>query len=92
MSLSLSKGQLRVAPLMALPRLMEALGGSLTPILRELHISPALLQQPENSIPIVTVGRMLERDAQQVHCEYLGYCWGIAAVSPSSAWSVRRWA
>jgi AraC-like DNA-binding protein len=76
MSLSLGKGQLRVAALMALPKLMEALGGSLTPILRELHISSALLQHPENCIPMVTVGRMLERAAQQLHCEHLGLLLG----------------
>ncbi len=76
MPLNLSKGQLRVAPLVALPRLMEALGGSLAPILRELRISPVLLQQPDNSIPIVTVGRILERAAQQLQCEYLGLLLG----------------
>jgi len=85
-SLSLARGQLRVAPLMALPRLMESLGGSLAPILRELNISPALLQQPENSIPMVTLGRILERAAQQLHCEHLGlllgYYSGVAQLGP----------
>lgn len=86
MSLALGKWQLRVAPLMALPQLVEALGGSLAPILRELHISPAVLQNPENFIPMVTVGRMLERAAQQLHCEYLGlllgHYSGVAQLGP----------
>lgn len=69
-------GHLRAAPLRPLPELMRRLGGNLEPLLGALRLPGEVLQNPDYLLPILTVGELLARAADQVKCEHLGLLLG----------------
>jgi AraC-like DNA-binding protein len=65
-------GQLRVAPLVELPPALRELGWDPELLFGEAAFDAALLRNPENTVPISTLGRLLKHCAERTGCPHLG--------------------
>lgn len=70
------EGLLRVAPLMAIPAILREHGVEPGEVLAEFDIAPAIFDDPENTLPFATVGRLLGRCRERMDCAHLGLLMG----------------
>jgi AraC-like DNA-binding protein len=66
------EGRQRVGALIALPGILRELGANPAEIVAGAGIDPALLQNPENSLSFIEVGRLLRACVAATGCEYFG--------------------
>ncbi|HSD59712.1 MAG TPA: AraC family transcriptional regulator [Burkholderiales bacterium] len=69
---SVEEGMLRVSILAEVPRVLEALGQNPGQVLQESGLDPALLRDPENTIPFHAVGALLEHCVARTGCRHFG--------------------
>jgi AraC-like DNA-binding protein len=74
---------LRVGAVMAIPAVLEDLGCDATRVLAEFGIQPAYFDDPENTLPYATVGRILGRCVDETGCRHFGLLVGERAGMPS---------
>ncbi len=72
-------GTMRVAPALALVRVLGDLGHDHAAVLAAAGWPPGLLNNPENLAPFTAFGRLLAVAAMQTGCEHLGLLVGQAA-------------
>ncbi len=68
----ITAGHARVGGYHAVPGLIRSLGGQPEAVLRPLRLSEEFLQNPDNILPIATLGELLHRGAQETACEHFG--------------------
>ena len=73
------RGMLRVATTMALPALLKEHGLDPVPLLAEFGLEPADFDEPENTLPFATLGRLLGRCAEATRCPHFGLLVGQRA-------------
>lgn len=69
-------GLLRIAPLVAIPRLLRHLGQDPTAVLARADIDPRLLDDGEQTIPYASAGRLLAICAARTGCDHFGLMLG----------------
>lgn len=62
----------RVGGFVALPRLIQQLGGDPEAVLRDAGLEPSALNHSENRIPYAAIARLLDRSARSTGCEHIG--------------------
>ncbi len=72
----MTEGAVRVGPLVALPELLRSFGADSDGVAREAGVDPRLLDDPENSIGFVALGRLLALCAARTDCAHLGLALG----------------
>lgn len=72
----MTEGAVRVGPLVALPALLRSFGADPDTVFREAGVDPRLLDNPENSIGFVALGRLLALSAARTGCAHLGLLLG----------------
>lgn len=72
-------GFLRVGPVMAVPALLEELGCDATVLLEQFGLTPAYFENPENTLPSRTLGRILGQCVAATGCEHFGLLVGERA-------------
>lgn len=77
------EGLLRVAPLMGIPAILREHGVDPDEVLAEFDIAPAVFDDPENTLPFATVGRMLGRCRERTGCAHVGLLLGRRAGATS---------
>ena len=65
-------GHARVGAYHAVPGLIRSLGGQPEAVLRPLRLSEEFLQNPDNVLPMATLGELLHRGAQETRYENFG--------------------
>jgi AraC-like DNA-binding protein len=75
----LTAGTIRVAPALALIKVVVDLGLDPAPILAEAGWSPALLDDPDNPVPFAALGRLVAVAASLTGCEHFGLLVGQKA-------------
>lgn len=73
----------RVGAVMAIPAVLEDLGCDATRALAEFGLEPAYFDNPENSLPYATLGRILGRCVDETGCRHFGLLVGERAGMPS---------
>ncbi len=68
--------QVRAAPLLGLAHVLEEFGVDCEGVLRELGLRPGLLQNPDNTLPFTTAGRLFGRCVELTGCRHLGILLG----------------
>lgn len=66
------EGMLRVSILAQVPLLLRDLGQDPDRVVREAGLDPALLRDPENTIPFRTAGLLLQRSVARTGCSHFG--------------------
>jgi len=67
-----SAGLLRVAPLMDMPVLLKSAGVDPHGLLAEFGLSPHFFEDPENVLPVATIGGILKRCVERTNCAHFG--------------------
>jgi AraC-like DNA-binding protein len=62
----------RIATLMEVPGLLKERGVDAARLFAEFHLDPAYFEEPENSIPFATMGKVLGRCAEQTRSPHFG--------------------
>jgi AraC-like DNA-binding protein len=75
----LSDHDVRVATMMAIPRLLEELGADPAALLAEFDLPPDHFDNPDNTIGAGTVGRLLGRCVEETECAHFGLLVGERA-------------
>ena len=76
---SVKPGQVRIAPIMALPSVLAEFGVDASRLLREFKLEPAAFGDPENRVAYSTVGRIFSRCVEATSCEHFGLLVGERA-------------
>jgi AraC-like DNA-binding protein len=76
---SVKPGQVRIAPIMALPSVLAEFGVDASRLLREFKLGPAAFGDPENRVAYSTVGRIFGRCVEATSCEHFGLLVGERA-------------
>ena len=76
-------GTVRIAPVAAIPRVLEHLGFEPVATLAEMGFDIQLFEDPENVIPYVARSQLLERCADKTGCRHFGHL-VARSTSPSS--------
>lgn len=66
------KGEIRVAPLGAIPDILREFGVAPGPLLKTFGLSEELFHHPENTIPFQLMGRVVNACAQATGCPHFG--------------------
>ena len=66
------EGAVRIGPLLAFADVVKGLGADPDALLAEVGLSPAYLQEPENSLPLRTIGHLLRRAVEVTRCHHVG--------------------
>lgn len=74
---------LRVGAVMAIPAVLEDLGCNAARVLAEFGIQPAYFDNPENTLPYATLGRVFGRCVDETGCQHFGLLVGERAGMPS---------
>ena len=69
-------GRVRIGPLLALPALMRELGQDPDAVLREAGLDPQILDDPDNVVEFLDVGRLLSLCATRAACPHIGLLLG----------------
>lgn len=67
---------IRVAPLLALPMLLDEFQIAWQPLLEQLGLPHTLLESPENTIPFAVAGKLLKICAAETGCPHFGLLLG----------------
>lgn len=70
------KGEVRVAPLGAIPDLLRDFGVTPSPLLRSFGLSEEFFHEPENTLPFEVLGRVLNACARETGCPHFGLLTG----------------
>ncbi|MBL8419646.1 MAG: AraC family transcriptional regulator [Dechloromonas sp.] len=70
------KGEIRVAPLGAIPDLLREFGVSPGPLLKTFGLSEELFHHPENTMPYQLMGRVVNACARATGCPHFGLLLG----------------
>ena len=73
---AVNEGCLRVGPLVGVPQMLRELGVNPAEMIDEIGLDPGLLDNPENTIPFVTVGRLLSWCAARTQRSHFGLLLG----------------
>ena len=65
-------GALRIGPLLALPDVVTELGGDPDALLAEVGLSRAHFQDPENTIDLISAGKLLRLARETTRCDHVG--------------------
>ena len=74
---------IRVGGAVAIPEILQGLGANTATILSAVGLDPQILADPENVIPFLTLGRLLDECVAATGCEHFGLLVGQRS-SPSS--------
>ena len=77
------EGHLRVGPLIEIPQILRERGIDPVEVIRSAGLEMALLDDPENMISFVAMGRLMKRCAARTQCPHFGLLIGQRA-GPSS--------
>ena len=66
------KGEVRVAPLGAIPDLLRDFGVTPSPLLKTYGLSEEFFHEPENTLPFEVLGRVLDACARETGCPHFG--------------------
>jgi hypothetical protein len=69
---SVQEGALRMAPFLSLPSLLAGFGLDPAAIIAEAGMDIGLFDDPEHSVPLAAVGRLLVLCAERSDCPYFG--------------------
>ena len=67
---------IRVGAAMALPALLRDLGADADAVIASAGLSPEILADPENVIPFLSLGHLIEQAARATQCDHVGLLLG----------------
>ncbi len=70
---------LRIGPAMSIPAVLRALSVEPAVVLKEFGLGVSFFDDPENTIPMVVLGRVLARCAERTDCDHFGLLIGQRA-------------
>ena len=66
----------RVGGAIALPEILRDLGADPNAIVSAAGLSPEILADPENVVPIIALGHLLDKSVEATQCEHIGLLLG----------------
>ena len=69
----------RVGGAIALPEILRDLGADPNAIVSAAGLSPEILADPENVVPIIALGHLLDKSVEATQCEHIGLLLGQAS-------------